>query len=143
MQGAEEGRLNRMGQCAARPPARRAYAPEGGAIEGNAADDALTVDQRQIDCFLFIFIYGTCLMGHRLMTSPSIEPSEHRAWDIGSEDRRRLVQTPEYPPASPERLAMAGRSNSRIRNRRMMKYLLRYSKLLVRYSAVQRAGSSD
>jgi hypothetical protein len=32
-------------QYAARPPARRAYAPEGGAIEGNAADDALMVDQ--------------------------------------------------------------------------------------------------
>jgi hypothetical protein len=43
MQGAEEGRLNRMGQYGARPPARRAYAPEGGAIEGNAADDALLV----------------------------------------------------------------------------------------------------
>ena len=37
--------MNRMGQYAARPPARRAYAPEGGAIEGNAADDALMVDQ--------------------------------------------------------------------------------------------------
>jgi hypothetical protein len=45
MQGAEERRLNRMGQYAARPPARRAYAPEGGAIEGNGADDALLVDQ--------------------------------------------------------------------------------------------------
>jgi hypothetical protein len=44
MQTAEEGRLNRMGQYAARPPARRSYAPEGGAIEGNAADDALLVD---------------------------------------------------------------------------------------------------
>ncbi len=43
MQGAEERRLNRMGQYAARPPARRAYAPEGGAIEGNAADNALLV----------------------------------------------------------------------------------------------------
>ena len=45
MQGAEERRLNRMGQYGARPPARGAYAPEGGAIEGNAADDALMVDQ--------------------------------------------------------------------------------------------------
>jgi hypothetical protein len=45
MQGAEERRLNLMGQYAARPPARRAYAPEGGASEGNAADDALLVDQ--------------------------------------------------------------------------------------------------
>jgi len=45
MQGAEERRLRRMEQYAARPPARRAYAPEGGAIEGNAADDALMVDQ--------------------------------------------------------------------------------------------------
>ena len=34
-----------MGQYAARPPARRAYAPGGGAIEGNGADDALLVDQ--------------------------------------------------------------------------------------------------
>jgi hypothetical protein len=34
-----------MEQYGARPPARRAYAPEGGAIEGNAADDALLVDQ--------------------------------------------------------------------------------------------------
>ena len=62
-----------MGQYGARPPARRAYAPEAGAIEGNGADDALTVDQGQIDCFLFIFIYGTCLIGHRPMTEPSKE----------------------------------------------------------------------
>jgi hypothetical protein len=33
------------GAYAARPPARRAYAPEGGGIEGNAADDAFMVDQ--------------------------------------------------------------------------------------------------
>ena len=45
MQTAEEGRLNRMRQYGARPPARRAYAPEEGAIEGNAADDSLLVDQ--------------------------------------------------------------------------------------------------
>ena len=45
MQGAEERRLRRMEQYAARPPARRAYAPEGGAIEGNTADDAVMVDQ--------------------------------------------------------------------------------------------------
>ena len=53
MQGAEEGRLNRMGQCAARPPARRAYAPEGGAIEGNAADNALMVDRVVFPPLLF------------------------------------------------------------------------------------------
>ena len=35
MQGAEEGRLRRMG----------GNTPQGGAIEGNAADDALLVDQ--------------------------------------------------------------------------------------------------
>jgi hypothetical protein len=35
--------------------------------------------------------------------------------------RRQRVETNEYPPASAERLAMAGRSNSRTRNRRMMK----------------------
>ena len=35
MQGAEERRLNRMG----------GNTPQGGAIEGNAADDALPVDQ--------------------------------------------------------------------------------------------------
>ena len=34
-----------MVQYAARPPARKAYAPEGGAIEGNAADDALMVNR--------------------------------------------------------------------------------------------------
>jgi hypothetical protein len=45
MQTAEERRLRHMGQYGARPPARRAYAPEGGAIEGNGADDALLVDQ--------------------------------------------------------------------------------------------------
>jgi len=45
MQGAEERILRRMGQYAARRPARRAYAPEGGAIEGNTAGDALMVDQ--------------------------------------------------------------------------------------------------
>ena len=56
MQTAEELRLRLMAQYAARPPAPlparrasrpegRAYAPEGGAIEGNGADDALLVDQ--------------------------------------------------------------------------------------------------
>jgi hypothetical protein len=45
MQTAEERRLNRMGQYGARVQARRAYGPEGAAIEGNAADDALMVDQ--------------------------------------------------------------------------------------------------
>jgi len=34
-------------------------------------------------------------------------------------------------------------SNSRTGNRRMMKWSLRYSKFLVRHSAVQREGSSD
>ncbi|MFH1124216.1 MAG: hypothetical protein V1758_11225 [Pseudomonadota bacterium] len=47
--GAEERRLRRMRQYAARPLARRAYAPEGGASEGNAADDALMVDQAGTD----------------------------------------------------------------------------------------------
>jgi hypothetical protein len=37
MLDAEERRLRRIEQYAARPPAQRAYAPEGGAIEGNAA----------------------------------------------------------------------------------------------------------
>jgi homogentisate 1,2-dioxygenase len=37
MQGAEERRLNRMGQ----------YAARRGAVKGNAADDALMVDQGQ------------------------------------------------------------------------------------------------
>ena len=32
-----------MGQYAAWPPARGAYGPEAGAIEGNGADDALLV----------------------------------------------------------------------------------------------------
>jgi hypothetical protein len=32
-----------MGQYAARSPARREEGPEGGAIEGNGADDALLV----------------------------------------------------------------------------------------------------
>ncbi len=38
-----------------------------------------------------------------------------------ADDRLQIVQSTEYPPASPDRLAMAGRSNSRTRNRRMMK----------------------
>jgi len=41
-----------MGQYAARPPARRAYAPEGGAIEGNAEDDALMVIRDAISSFI-------------------------------------------------------------------------------------------
>ena len=46
-----------MGQYAARPPARRAYAPEGGAIEGNAADDALMVDQGCLPSFTVPYQY--------------------------------------------------------------------------------------
>jgi hypothetical protein len=43
MQTAEKRRLTRMGKYATWPPARSPYAPEGGAIEGNDADDALLV----------------------------------------------------------------------------------------------------
>jgi hypothetical protein len=44
MLGAEERRLRRMGQYAASLPPHRRVAGAGG-IEGNAADDALMVDQ--------------------------------------------------------------------------------------------------
>ena len=37
MQDAEERRPNRMEQYGSRPPARWAYGPEGGDIEGNGA----------------------------------------------------------------------------------------------------------
>ena len=47
MQGAEERRLRRMSNT-----------PQGGAIEGNAADDALMVDQGDLWSLSWLLIHG-------------------------------------------------------------------------------------
>ncbi len=84
MQGAEERRLRRMSNT-----------PQGGAIEGNAADDALMVDQG-LDA-------GWTPVG----LSDSMPAQDERVFCLTA-DTRRQTQTKSLfcsadPPASPER----------------------------------------